>query len=65
MEIEDAGGHPLPGYAAADCVEILGNRLEWPVRWTGGRDLGPLAGRPVRLRFVMKDADLYAMRFTP
>jgi len=23
-----------------------------------------LAGKPVRLRFVLKDADLYAFRFT-
>jgi hypothetical protein len=26
-------------------------------------DVSVLAGRPVRLRFVMKDADLYAFRF--
>ncbi len=28
-------------------------------------DLGALAGQPVRLRFVMRDADVYAFRFRP
>ena len=27
-------------------------------------DVGQLAGQPVRLRFVMRDADLYSIRFT-
>ena len=31
----------------------------------GGGDLSSLAGKPVRLRFVMKDADLYAFRVKP
>lgn len=26
--------------------------------------VGKLAGKPVRLRFVMKDADLYSIQFT-
>ena len=63
VEIQDVEGKPIPGYAAADCVEIIGNRLAWPVRWKKEGDLSALAGRPVRLRFVMKDADLFALRF--
>ena len=65
VEIQDAQGKPLPGYSAADCVEIFGNRLASPVQWKGGGDLSPLAGRTIRLRFVMKDADLFALQFTP
>ena len=63
VELQDAEGKPIPGYAADECVEIVGNRLEWPVRWKNGDDVGALAGRPVRLRFIMKDADLFALRF--
>jgi len=33
------------------------------VRWKQGADVGALAGKAVRLRFVMKDADLFALRF--
>lgn len=64
VEIQNADGQPLPGFAAADCKEIFGNRLEWPVNWKGG-DLAKLAGRVARLRFVMKDADVYALQFVP
>jgi hypothetical protein len=63
VEIQDAEGRPIPGYALADGVEAIGNELERVVRWKGGHDVSSLAGRPVRLRLVMKDADLYAFRF--
>ena len=33
------------------------------VPWEGRSDVSKLAGRPVRLRFVMKDADLFSIRF--
>ncbi|MDA3923949.1 MAG: hypothetical protein PF904_04530 [Kiritimatiellae bacterium] len=64
VEIQDAEGKPLAGYAAKDSVEILGNRLAWVVGWKKGNDLSALEGRPVRLRFVMKDADLFALQFS-
>jgi hypothetical protein len=35
------------------------------VHWQSGSDLGTLAGKPVRLRFVLRDADLYSIRFRP
>ena len=31
----------------------------------GDPDVGALAGRPVRLRFVMRDARLYSFQFLP
>ncbi|MCB1125938.1 MAG: hypothetical protein KDM81_05540, partial [Verrucomicrobiae bacterium] len=60
----DANGKPLPGYTLADAVETIGDEIERVVRWKQGPDVSALAGRPVRLRFVMKDADLYALRFS-
>ena len=35
------------------------------VSWNGNNDVGSLAEKPVRLRFVMKDSDLYSIRFHP
>ena len=64
VEIQDAAGKPIPGYALADCPEIYGDAIAEAVRWKGGNDVAKLAGKPVRLRFVMKDADLYSIRFT-
>jgi hypothetical protein len=63
VEIQDAEGRPLPGYTLADAVEIYGNALERVVAWKGGTDVSALAGQPVRLRFVMQDADLYTLQF--
>lgn len=63
IEIQDASGTALPGFALADCPEIFGNTVGQVVSWKGGSDLSALAGKPIRLRFVMKDADLYAIRF--
>ncbi|HOZ49485.1 MAG TPA: hypothetical protein PLO37_16125 [Candidatus Hydrogenedentes bacterium] len=62
-EILDAAGAPLPGYALADCDEVYGDYLERAVTWQGRSGLKELVGVPVRLRFVMSDADLFAIRF--
>ncbi|MEJ5199152.1 MAG: hypothetical protein WHX53_09530 [Anaerolineae bacterium] len=63
VEIQDAGGQPIPGYALADCREMYGDQIEQAVAWAGGSDVSALAGRPVRLRFALKDADVYSLRF--
>ena len=63
VEIQDESGQSIPGFAAADCVEVIGNEIDRTVSWKSGSNVRSLAGRTVRLRFVMKDADLYAMRF--
>jgi hypothetical protein len=62
VEIQDAGGRPLPGLTLAECAPVTGDRIDQAVSWKGG-DLGALAGRPVRLRFVLEDADLFSMQF--
>ena len=54
---------PDLGFRTGDCVEMIGNEIDRTVRWTSGSDVSSLAGRIVCLRFVMKDADLYALRF--
>ena len=63
VEIQDAAGKPIHGYTLDVCPEIIGDEIERLVSWKGGQDVSALAGRPVRLRFVMKDADLFALRF--
>jgi hypothetical protein len=63
VEIQDADGKPLPGYALADATELIGDSIERVATWKSGSDLTRLAGRPIKLRFVMRDADLYSLRF--
>lgn len=65
IEIQDADGQPLPRFGLEDCLEIWGDEIERVVAWKTGFDVSELAGRPVRLRFVMRDADLYSFRLRP
>ena len=61
--LRDQMNTPIEGFGLEDCVELLGDDLERVVHWKGGPDLIRLAGTPVRLRFVLRDADLYSFRF--
>ena len=70
IEIQDANRNPLPGFALEESPLIWGDEIEHTVRWershakvTSDKPLARIAGKPVRLRFVMKDADLYSLRF--
>ena len=63
VEIQDGDGQPVNGYQLSQSVEIFGDEIERVVAWQDGSNVGVLAGRPIRLRFVMKDADLYAIQF--
>lgn len=60
-ELQDATGKPLPGFALADSEPIRGDQLAANVRFRG--DLGSLAGKPVRLRLALKQADVYSLKF--
>ena len=62
-EIRVEAGDPIPGYTLDDCDEVFGDHIERAVTWHGGSELKQFVGVPVRLRFVMRDADLYALQF--
>jgi hypothetical protein len=62
-ELQDAEGRPLPGYTLEESPELYGDEVEHVFRWRNGADVSALAGRPVRLRLVLRDADIYALRF--
>ena len=47
----------------ADADEVIGDTIDRPVTWNGSSDVSALAGQPVRLRFVLNDADVYAFQF--
>lgn len=65
VEIQDADRKTVPGFALADCNEQFGDELDRIVSWKSGTDVSELSGKPVRLRFVLKDADLYSFHFAP
>ena len=63
VEIQDAEGNPIEGFALDDCPEMFADVIEGKVAWEGETDVSGLAGKPVRLRFALMDADLYAFKF--
>lgn len=58
VQITDASGKPLPGFAFADCEPIKGDSLAAPVNWKS--QLATLKGQPVRLEFSIRNASLFA-----
>ncbi len=63
VEIQDGEGQAIPGFSLEECPEIIGDEISRIVSWQKGNDVAGLSGKTVRLRFVMKDADLYSLRF--
>jgi hypothetical protein len=63
IELQEPDGRPTPGFSLSESLEMVGDEIEGVAAWTSSADLGALAGRPVRLCFVMHDADLYSLRF--
>jgi len=63
IEIQDEAGQPIPGFTLDDAPELYGDSLEQQALWKDGSKLQQLSGKRVHLRFVMKDADLYSIRF--
>ena len=63
VEIQDNNGKPLPGFSLADCSVIFGDTADRTLSWKNGSDVSSLAGKPVRLRFVLQDADIFSFQF--
>ncbi len=64
IEMQHADGSVIDGFGLADCEAMFGDTVDRAVRWKGGVDVSRLAGRPIRMRFQLDDADVYAFQFT-
>jgi len=63
VEIQDADRNPIDGFRASDCHPVTGDSTAAVVAWSAGSDLSALAGKPLRLRFLANEADLFSFRF--
>ena len=63
-ELQRPDGTPIPGYTLQECTLLYGDNLAGVIQWRGGADISGLAGQPIRVRFELRDADLYAVQFT-
>src|SRR5262249_19683069 len=71
-ELQDTRGNPLAGFSLEECPPMFGDRIEHTVPWihapkeptpAAGKLHKSLIGTQGRIRFVMRDADLYSFRF--
>ncbi len=63
VEVLLEDGSVAPGFSAEDCDLIYGDSLDRRVSWKGSKDMSSLAGRAISLRFVMKEADIYSLKW--
>lgn len=63
VELQDEAGRPIPGFTLGDSVPSYGDSIDLPIKWANDRNLSATAGRPVRLRLVLQECDLYSFRF--
>jgi len=59
----DGSGVPISGYSLDASEELIGDSIERVVRWNDSASVERLAEKTVRIRFQMKDADLFSIRF--
>jgi hypothetical protein len=52
----------LPGFAASDSTVVRGDQIDARVTWHGGRRLGVLRNRPIRLSFTYGSGSLYSFK---
>lgn len=63
IELCDEDGNPYPGFSFRESQILFGNEIAATYHWSDSPDLSSLAGKPVRLRIRLHDADLYSIRF--
>ncbi len=63
VELQNRFGRPLDGFSLAAGPAIYGDRIAAAYSWSSGDDVSSLEGEPIRLRFVLRDCDLYSYRF--
>ncbi len=63
VELQDAQGIPIKEFKLEDCPEHFGDTVGRTVQWKDNPNLAQLAGKTIRIRFVLKDADLYSLKF--
>ena len=63
VELLDASGQPVSPFTEDECDVNSFNSVDQKVTWDGNGDLSEWSGRPVRLRFHMRRARLYAFTF--
>ncbi len=64
-EMLDQQGAVIEPFTAANCQPISADKTQIEVRWKDAKDLSALSGKPVRLRFTLRNGALFAFWVSP
>ncbi len=65
VEVLTPRGEAIPRLSLEGAPELYGDSVAEEYRWNSKGEIAKWAGKPVRLRFHLKDADVYSLCFTP
>jgi len=63
VSVCDQSGKAFPGLDGSQSAPLFGDEIELMAHWDQNMDLSKFQNKPIRLRFELNDADLFAMRF--
>jgi hypothetical protein len=56
----DETGNEIPGFGQADATKICGDIVDAPIKWKSGKTLKDIGDKTVRIKFILRDADVYS-----
>jgi len=63
VELLDEDHKPIKGYTRNDATALYQNSVCLPAAWGTNRSVAAMAGKPISIRFLMRDCRLYAFQF--
>lgn len=64
-EMLDSAGNVIEPFTGLACMPVRKDATSCEVRWEGAADLSALSGKPVRIRFHLREGMLYAFWVSP
>jgi hypothetical protein len=62
-ELLDERGNVIPGFSAEECRALQGDQIYHLVRWSDHSSVSNLAGSVIKIRFYLKNGQLFSYRF--
>lgn len=63
VELLDTNNNVIKGFSKDDCNAIIGDEISKTVTWNNNSSLFLLKGEKVKVKFYMKDADVYSLSY--
>ena len=56
----DENQHEITGFGTADAIKQMGDKVDAEVKWTSGKTINDVRNKSIRIKFIVRDADLYS-----